>query len=146
MNIIKEELEKNIKENVPSFNFLNNIEANKFTTEIVKKFCITSQYKFPLWENLKDKWSINNPDGWKFIVDYPTMENVYLFLEPLDNKVVYILPDMVSVKQIIAESFGFVFYLTNANNSYLICFNDHDYLIAAGDALNWLKHIKIHFP
>ncbi len=39
---------------------------------------------------------------------------------------------------ILEECTGFEFYLTNVEAKFLVCFNHHDFLIAAGDAAPWL--------
>jgi hypothetical protein len=39
---------------------------------------------------------------------------------------------------VLAESTGFEFYLTDIDATFLLCFNHHDFLIAAGDARPWL--------
>lgn len=43
--------------------------------------------------------------------------------------------DIVAV---LAECTGFEFYLTDVEATFLLCFNHHDVLIAAGDARPWL--------
>ena len=40
---------------------------------------------------------------------------------------------------ILGETSLFEFYVTDKNASYLLAFNHHDYLIACGEAKNWLK-------
>ncbi|WP_346768745.1 DUF6756 family protein [Paenibacillus sp. HB172176] len=39
--------------------------------------------------------------------------------------------------------FNVEFYITNKRCDYLLCFNHHDYLIACGEAINWIKDRKL---
>ena len=47
--------------------------------------------------------------------------------------------DLVAV---LGETYGFEFYVTNKEKSYLLVFNHHDILMACGDAKNWLNTKK----
>jgi hypothetical protein len=40
------------------------------------------------------------------------------------------------------NSFHFVFYITNLSFTYLLCFNDHNYLIGSGSAKEWIATIQ----
>ncbi|MGE0791849.1 MAG: hypothetical protein AB7S26_39610, partial [Sandaracinaceae bacterium] len=42
---------------------------------------------------------------------------------------------------IIADCSGFEFYVTDHENSYVIAYNDHDYLIGAGRARSWVESL-----
>ncbi len=42
------------------------------------------------------------------------------------------------IASVLAECFGFVVYIVGSDLEYLLCFNNHDYVIAAGAAKSWL--------
>ena len=46
---------------------------------------------------------------------------------------------------LLGETTGFEFYVTDADASYLVCFNHHDFLVCLGDARGWLKGL-LHDP
>jgi hypothetical protein len=94
----------------------------------------------PLWERLVDSVSAGkyNPDGWKEIGSYSYEDVVTLFFEYGDEKTMYSVRSCADVVSIMCECPGFVFYVTNSDCTFLICFNDHDYLIGAGEAKEWV--------
>lgn len=94
--------------------------------------------KGPLWERLKEGASLRSTQGWAmpgtFVGDAPCL----LCFEPrLDNNVLEFARG-TDLEAVLAECSGFVFYVCDADMNYLLCFNDHDYLIALGTAKPWL--------
>lgn len=81
-----------------------------------------------LWERKSNALSRRDPDGWRRIADITDGPQVLLF-----EGCGYIFETPAQLVESIAESYGFVFYVTNPAQSYLISFNDHDYLGVAGD-------------
>ena len=92
----------------------------------------------PLWERLTDDVSRHDPDGWKTIGDYPYQNKVTMFFDYENESTMYSLNNVKDVTRLLSECPGFVFYVTNDELSFLLCHNDHDYLIGAGDAKNWI--------
>ena len=43
---------------------------------------------------------------------------------------------------ILSETYGFEFYITDKQCSYLLCFSDHDILYGCGTAKEWIERIK----
>jgi hypothetical protein len=65
-------------------------------------------------------------------------EAYLLTSQECDRSVVF-LKNGLNLSAILGECTGFIFYLTDLNFTYLICFNDHDILIGAGAAIDWVK-------
>lgn len=51
----------------------------------------------------------------------------------------FFIPSGSSLDELLGETFRFVFYVTDPEGTYLICFNDHDFLICWGSAQEWLE-------
>jgi hypothetical protein len=49
------------------------------------------------------------------------------------------VPSGTALHDLLYNTFGFVFYVTDSEATYLICFNDHDFLIGCGSARRWIE-------
>lgn len=98
--------------------------------------------KFPLWENLNDSESLKEKDGWLLISDFVGNEEVVLFLDNRTEKFAITLNGSKDLNKLLSNTFHFVFYITNINVDYLLCFNEHDFIIASGKAKVWLRDLK----
>lgn len=96
-----------------------------------------------LWERIQGGVGRYDPMGWKAIGDFPNDTPVILFFDVEDETAVYEAQSCPELVRLLAECPGFVFYVTNRRYDFLICHNDHDYLIAAGTAKPWLLDLKL---
>lgn len=127
------------------------IELNHFVVEEIELQASTSirakveaKYSIgvsskPLWQRLVRDASRYDPEGWRRIGDYPYESKVTVFLDEGDENTMYSLDSCKEVVNLISECPGFVFYVTNENCSFLLCHNDHDYLIGSGAAIDWIN-------
>ena len=65
-----------------------------------------------------------------------------MFFNESDDKNAFLIPNGAELQKILEDSFGFEFYITNKNYSYLICFNHHDILYGSGEAKEWVRRLK----
>ena len=94
----------------------------------------------PLWSRLTAYAGVYNQEGWRLVETYTNGQPILLFFEPhLDNAIV-LLSDSSKLSKILGECSGFIFYVTSIPLDYLICFNDHDSLMGAGKAKEWIEH------
>ena len=140
MALVQNEIDSKLEDF--EFTKLNHLESEKIQNEISERFGTNNSYTYPLWENLEDKLSIYNRDGWKLISDYIKGRSVFLVLEQLDDKAAYFFENGEEVVSLLGECFGFVFYVTDVGKSFLLCFNDHDHLIGSGLAKEWIKTLN----
>ncbi len=118
---------------------LYSLEKSEMTvSNILKTYSKKEIYEYPLWDNIAEKASYYNPDGWKFIADFRRNSKKLLFTEPSKGIIVFEFNNSIDLVNMLDNSYGFVFYVTDINISYLLCFNDHDYLIGCGDAKYWV--------
>lgn len=93
-----------------------------------------------LWENLVDTISVCNKDAWRWISDFIGDSDAIMFFNLADEKSSFLFSKGDDIVSILSETYGFEFYITNYNTEYLLCFNSHDYLIACGNAKQWLEN------
>ena len=65
-----------------------------------------------------------------------------MFFNKSDDKNAFLIPNGTELYKILEDSFGFEFYITNQNHSYLLCFNHHDILYGSGEAKKWISEIE----
>ena len=56
-----------------------------------------------------------------------------------DEKTIFVFENGEQIIDVIGQSFGFIYYIVDCNLEFLICFNDCDYLVVSGKAIDWLK-------
>lgn len=112
--------------------FLEASEYEKLTAEVCRKFSNREQYTYPLWEHLIPSLSVHDSEGWKRIGDFVGNNKAYLFLEKAEANFACLFRNGWDIVKLLSECFAFVFYVTNDTVDFLICFNDHDFLIEAG--------------
>ena len=61
-----------------------------------------------------------------------------LFLNPADGEEMFELETGDVLLELLGETSGFEFYVTDHEASFLFCFTHHDVLVAAGNAAPWL--------
>lgn len=98
-----------------------------------------------LWENLGTRTSIRGKFAWEFIdkiLSQQPGDKVFMFFDERDKTPAFAFPRDVPIVPLLEQTSHFIFYLTNEELDYLICFNDHDFLIAAGTAIDALKSLQ----
>lgn len=86
---------------------------------------------------------MHDPDGWRRISEYVTGVAILLIEGSDDDHLGFRFEDRTELTRVLEESSNFVFYVTDPAGSYLLAFNDHDYLIAAGTARAWLSALTL---
>ncbi|HSS47938.1 MAG TPA: hypothetical protein VLX28_03225 [Thermoanaerobaculia bacterium] len=76
------------------------------------------------------------------MADFLDTTPALLLFDPHDEKVSFDFDSGVDIPRVIEGCFGFEFYVTDRQTSFLICFNHHDFLIGAGRAKAWVAGIK----
>jgi hypothetical protein len=92
----------------------------------------------PIWEDLREDASIQEPEAWRCIGEFCAGRACILAFDPHDEAVAFEFGDAAQIPAVIDECFRFEFYVTDERYSFLLCFNHHDFLIAAGAAGSWL--------
>ena len=115
--------------------------------KLAEKFSVESESPWRLsYQNLKDTQSIHDPKGWSFIQDYVGDKEVLLFVNPDEEKDMWLIPSGIALTSILSETIGFPFYVTSQEIDYMLCFDDHDCLIANGKAAEWICQLGHDHP
>ena len=95
-----------------------------------------------LWDDLTDHVYVNSSDAWSWTNEYIGNTEVIMFFNESDEKKSFLFKNGDDLVAVLGETYGFEFYVTNKEKSYLLVFNHHDILMACGDAKNWLNTKK----
>lgn len=136
MSQIAEEILRAERDHVLGVRLLEPEDRNQLRLRVFARYGARSHR---LWESALDCASIQDKDGWQAIADFVGMRSCVLLFDLEDEVEMFRVPSGSSLDELLGHTFGFVFYVTDVNANYLICFNDHDFLICCGSALEWLK-------
>ena len=114
-------------------------QSQEVIKRIIKKYTTKNENTY-LWEEIIDCVSVNNKDAWQWINDFIGDWEVILFFNSADEKKSFVFKNGEDLVSVLGETYGFEFYITNKDLTYLMCFNHHDILIASGIAKEWLKN------
>lgn len=96
------------------------------------------RYSGYLWKDLEDPVAVQDPNAWRWIAEFVGNEPCVLFFDRDEESETFRVVDGSSLTMLLSETVGFEFYVTDDEVRYVLCFNHHDYLIAAGKAASWL--------
>ena len=111
---------------------------------VVGKYVDENKAGHQLWERLLNTESYVDADGWKIMGTLIGNKKCILFLD--EERFCLKISNGILLQKILEETYNFVFYITDQRLSYLLCHNDHDFVIACGDARNWIAKPNIPFP
>ena len=113
--------------------------TDDFRERIVKRYCDTNMTF--IWEQFKECSHYQNSDAWSKSGDYVKENNCIMFFNKCDDEHAFLIANGVELQTILGESFGFEFYITDRDQSYVICFNHHDVLYGCGAAREWVEEL-----
>ena len=94
-----------------------------------------------MWESFKDYIYYQNSNAWSLIHDYVKDNECIMFFNKSGDENGFLIFNGRELQQILEDSFGFEFYITDKNCSYLLCFNHHDILYGSGKAKAWVNEM-----
>lgn len=92
-----------------------------------------------MWESFSNYASVQDPDGWARIGELAGDRPCILLFDVDEEVEMFHVPSGGALHTLLANSYGFEFYVTDAEAGYLVCFNHHDMLICCGSARAWLE-------
>lgn len=126
-----------------SYNEIGNEEALVIRNTIEQKYC--KKNGRPLWERIKvDTSGIHSPSNKNIFNDLNIIDEIFVFFEEDTDKTIFKLNNINELIKIVNELFGFIFYVTNYDEDFLLCWNDHEFIIGAGIAKQWIEDLKNH--
>jgi hypothetical protein len=108
--------------------------------KIYEKFTGIKQHCYPTWEHLNNSLSVRHDFAWLWFEEMLKGKEVLFFFENDRDKAMFCFEDAGQLTEVLENCYGFVFYISNWNADFLLAYNDHDYLIACGEAKEWLRN------
>jgi hypothetical protein len=139
--MVSEWLSKALSANVIQARRLSPEESQRLIGIIIARFTIPRDDARPLWETFQDDVSRRRTDGWSVICDYATDSPILLFQQP-NGFAGYQFASGDDLRNILADTPGFELFVTDERADYVLCHNDHDFLIGVGACREWLSGIE----
>ena len=139
MGYIADEIYRAITENHLELHLLPLSYVDDLRTSVVKQYC-TKDTTF-MWECFKDCVSYQDSNAWSLICNYVKDNECIMFFNKSDDKNAFLISNGTELQRILEDSFGFEFYITDRDQSYVICFNHHDVLYGCGAAREWVEEL-----
>ena len=92
-----------------------------------------------IWEHLQFTSTVRDENGWRWLGEFAGEHAAIMLFDPRDEVGMVEFSRGIDIARVLGECSGFEFYLTSRNYDYLLCFNHHDCVIAAGSAKTWLE-------
>lgn len=111
------------------YELLHPQDALRVRSLIITAFNLDGKQR-SLWEGMKSTYSVHDSDAWKKVQSFFNSEPIYFFFDESSDGIILSLQNSDNITTILGESTGFVFYITDLSCTSLVCFNDHDVLLA----------------
>ena len=93
-----------------------------------------------MWERIHESSGEQDAEVWKRLSQWLPVSSILIFFEEHDDQAMIELSPVRLASAVLGECCLFVFYLTDREGSFLIAFNDHDYVICCGAAQQWMNN------
>jgi hypothetical protein len=113
-------------------------ESSLVRQEIIDTFAAGRVGLF-IWEHFGESYSVRDPAAPLWVGEFIGQNQAVLCFSEAEDTYAFGFGDGQAVVEVLEQYRGFEFYLTNSDFEYVLCFNLHGYLIAAGTAIAWLK-------
>ena len=94
----------------------------------------------PLWDSNDSPDGVFRRDGWRVIPMFVGMKMCLVFLPRMKTILEFI--DGASLLRVLEECPAFEFYVCDKSASYLLWYNEHDFVIGWGAAKPWVDNLK----
>jgi hypothetical protein len=115
-------------------------ETDRLIEQLRRRYAANGSSTF-LWEDIRSRVSVRDAEAWRWIGDFLASESTIMLIIN-ESPVAIEFVNGNQVTSLLDDTYGFEFYLINRALEYLLCFNHHDVLIAAGSAVDWLRERK----
>lgn len=117
-------------------------ESEAILESISKKYIEEDKKATWLWEKLIHYEAINDDLAWSYIRDFVKKNECILFFNQDEDKNMLMIKTGDDLDYILSETYGFEFYITNKDVSYLLCYSHHNILYGCGEAEEWIYKLK----
>ena len=117
---------------------LTPLEVKQLWSTVESKYGYPSAQSFP-WDSFHhERASVRDEQAWRKVGKYVGDRECVLLTCPNDEYTGFRLQSGSQLHRILEETFGFEFFLSDHETTFVLCCNHHDYLIASGEARAWL--------
>lgn len=82
---------------------------------------------------------VYHPQAWSWLSEFIGDKEVIMLFNVGNDPDAWIIPSGHDLVRILAETFGFIFFMTSRSFDYVMAFDDNDCLIGAGRASGWVE-------
>lgn len=93
------------------------------------------------FDNLADSASVQDEDAWRRLPELLTAGPHELFWDHSHDAAGVRVADGSRLTDLLAECFGFPFYVVDADLTLVVGMDDHDVLVGAGRAAGWVRSL-----
>lgn len=115
---------------------LSNSDANEFISSVEQAFDVNFSYG-KIWDTSKAPRGVHSQDGWRLIPLYVGYNPCVLFFPEASLAAEF--KSGSDLLLVLEQLPAYEFYVSNRDRQYLICFNDHDFVIGWGQAEVWVE-------
>jgi len=115
---------------------LSNSGANEFISSVEQAFDVNF-FCGKIWDTRKAPRGFHSQDGWRLIPLYVGYRSCVLFFP--EARLAVELKSGSDLLLVLEQLPAYEFYVSNRDMQYLICFNDHDFVIGWGQAEGWVE-------
>lgn len=117
-------------------------ERREILDSILKKYININQKGNWLWEKFIHYESLNDDMAWGYIKEFVKDNECIMFFNQEEEKEMFLIQSGEDLNYVLSETYGFEFYITNKQCSYLLCFNHHNILYGCGIAEKWIIELR----
>ena len=117
-------------------------ERREILDSILKKYININQKGNWLWEKFIHYESLNDDMAWGYIKEFVKDNECIMFFNQEEEKEMFLIQSGEDLNYVLSETYGFEFYITNIQCSYLLCFNHHNILYGCGIAEKWIIELR----
>lgn len=117
-------------------------ERKEILDSILKNYINICKKGNWLWEKLIHYETLNDNMAWSYIKDFVQDNECIMFFNQEEEKEMFLIQSGDDLNYVLSETYGFEFYITNKQCSYLLCFSHHNILYGCGIAEEWIHKLS----
>lgn len=118
-------------------------ERKEILDSILKKYINNCNTGVWLWEKFVHYEALNDDMAWSYIKDFVKDNNCIMFFNQEEEEEMFLIQSGDDLHYVLSETYGFEFYITDRQCSYLLCFSHHNILYGCGTAEKWINNLSI---
>jgi hypothetical protein len=118
-------------------------ESGALCTKVAQRFGLDKRDLHACTFTSSEYKAICDSNAWRWIGDFVGSSPIFLLIGEGELSETWRVKPGKRVVELLAETTGFVFFVTNNNADYLLCYDDHDCLIGFGTAAAWISGMKV---